>query len=594
MKLFSSLDLEFIQRSLGRKPGQSELKILYRVLEPVLTQREKIPTRFVQQIGTTDQNVQIEIRNVTDTGKWASAKYLIRDCVLQGFWPAQVSFVWLFHPTKACLNRIHDTETTLTKHFAPAITHHASQGALRKKSGKVIVIAIMNKEPYSRKVTSGQLLGYVKIPKPGKTLMNEKRIMKVLSGYDRFVSGISLLGNYGDDLHHLLSAIPRTTSIELDFPEKYKKGDGLIISEGVSDYELKNKFSDCGYEYQRIGKIKNDLQHNLYLGDGHKMKWPLVVTQISIHGKEDKLVVTEKAQTPLKKKKARKPNVLQVLKVMIAGGHAAVGSDKLLDDGSGRNVEIVGNEIGQSSAHSLFHGSRSVADVVRKLAVKGSDIESIDIISNVDNPQFLAGQQSVIHTFGLRQISKNNFINDLLPGQHQVIGIGNASTIIENLIVESDFISLLGSIKGELGISLYQELTGLHSDDNEPVFDSTMEYNINQTLIQAVSSSVVKTVTNISKGGLAIALLKMYLNMKCEFGMKIHISRRLTPEELLFGESFGSALVLVGEKELMEFQRICMVHGIPCSTIGRLQPKKEITVNDLLKIRENFLSTLSP
>ena len=54
MKLFSSLDLEFIQRSLGRKPGQSELKILYRVLEPVLTQREKIPTRFVQQIGTTE------------------------------------------------------------------------------------------------------------------------------------------------------------------------------------------------------------------------------------------------------------------------------------------------------------------------------------------------------------------------------------------------------------------------------------------------------------------------------------------------------------------------------------------------------------
>ena len=110
--------------------------------------------------------------------------------------------------------------------------------------------------------------------------------------------------------------------------------------------------------------------------------------------------------------------------------------------------------------------------------------------------------------------------------------------------------------------------------------------------VEAVSSSVVKTVTNISKGGLAIALLKMYLNMKCEFGMKIHISRRLTPEELLFGESFGSALVLVGEKELMEFQRICMVHGIPCSTIGRLQPKKEITVNDLLKIRENFLNTL--
>ena len=61
---------------------------------------------------------------------------------------------------------------------------------------------------------------------------------------------------------------------------------------------------------------------------------------------------------------------------------------------------------------------------------------------------------------------------------------------------------------------------------------------------------------------------------------------------MLFGESFGSALVVIGEKDLMEFQRICMLHGIPSSTIGRLQIKKEISVNKLLTIPEKVLKTL--
>jgi len=119
-----------------------------------------------------------------------------------------------------------------------------------------------------------------------------------------------------------------------------------------------------------------------------------------------------------------------------------------------------------------------------------------------------------------------------------------------------------------------------------------MEYNINQTLVQAVSTDVIKKVTTISKGGLAISLLSMYLALERKYGIKTHISRKLKSEELLFGESFGAALVVVGEKELMEFQRICMTNGIPCSTIGRLQTKQEISVNDILKIPEIVLNSL--
>jgi len=61
-----------------------------------------------------------------------------------------------------------------------------------------------------------------------------------------------------------------------------------------------------------------------------------------------------------------------------------------------------------------------------------------------------------------------------------------------------------------------------------------------------------------------------------DFGTKVHISSKLSEEELLFGESFGAAIVLLDEAKLMEIQRICIANGVSCSTIGRLQEKKEL------------------
>ena len=61
MKLFSKLDLEFIYRSMGRKPNKKELIILHDVLEPILIQRKYLPARFVKQIGLIKNNFHFEI-----------------------------------------------------------------------------------------------------------------------------------------------------------------------------------------------------------------------------------------------------------------------------------------------------------------------------------------------------------------------------------------------------------------------------------------------------------------------------------------------------------------------------------------------------
>ena len=592
MKLFSSLDLEFIKRSLSRNPSKKELKILYQILEPVLHQREMLPPRFVQQIGPVDQNVKIEIRDVKDSGHWISPNYLIRNCVLHGSWPIQLSYIWLFKPSKVCLANIQYFEEKMTESFSPSLTHYFSHDAPKQKTGKVIVVASMEKESFSQKIIPGQLFGYVSIPKPGKSLMNEKRIMNIIKNYNPFVTGLSLSGNCGNDLRRILSLVPQKVSLNIKFPNKYKRGDILFLSNGRRDNELNRLLSEQGYVYDRIGSIEDDLFHTLNFGDDQERKWPVSITRISIHAKENEQLENEINSKSNFSKKSKKINTLKIVKEMIVKGNLTLKPDAIIEKGFKRNVKIVRHQTIKSFEHSLFNGTRSIANVVRQMAMMGSNIESLSLISNIDNSQFLTGQQSVISSFGFKNVNKNYLNKELLPNQHQIIAIGNKSEHSGSEILDSDFISLLGSAKGELENSLFQDLTGQTIEHNAPVFDSTMEYNINQTLVQAVSTDVIKKVTTISKGGLAISLLSMYLALERKYGIKTHISRKLKSEELLFGESFGAALVVVGEKELMEFQRICMTNGIPCSTIGRLQTKQEISVNDILKIPEIVLNSL--
>ena len=592
MKLFSKLDLEFIYHSLGREPSRKELIVLHDVLEPVLMQRRQLPARFVNQIGPIKSNIHFEVRDVQPNGNWDSKNFLIRDCALHGSWPVQISFIWFFKPSRVCLKNIHTIEKNLTDSFQPVITHHSNFDSFQKKSGKVIVIAILSNEISLRNVKTGYHLGYVKIPKPGSTLMHEKRIMNILNGYDNFVTGFSLQNNHGSDFRHLLNLIPASTAIDITFPRKYKKGDGIIISKGVNDFKLKNIFIDAGYEYQKVGKIQSGSNHVLDFGDGQTKNWSRDVMQISIHAKDEDTMARKHKINPEKKLRPKKVSLVNVVKKMIAAGFPDNLKNRLLYDGLGQKIKIGAKHIYQSNEHALFYGSRSVADVVRQLAMEGSNVNSISLITNVDDLTFLSGQQSVIHAFGLRALTQTHFLHNLEQNHHQVIGIGEKIDQKELALTESDFVSLLGNVKGELGHSLYEEVTGIDSDQAQPIFDTTLEYNINQALVQAFSTGVIKKVITFSSGGLTTALLGLYLKLNCQYGIKIHISRKLKQEELLFGESFGSALVVIGEKELMEFQRICMLHGIPSSTIGRLQIKKEISVNKLLTIPEKILKTL--
>ena len=198
-----------------------------------------------------------------------------------------------------------------------------------------------------KNVSSGHFVGHVKIPKPGSTLMHEKRIMNILNGYDSFVSGFALQNIHGSDLRHLLNLIPTSTSIDFTFPGKYKKGDGIIISKGVSDFKLKNIFIDAGYEYQKVGKINSETNHVLDFGNGQSKKWPRDVMQISIHGKDEDSIAARYEIQPERKKRSKKASLVNVVKKMIAAGFPNNSKDELLYDGVGQKIKIGAKHIYQ-------------------------------------------------------------------------------------------------------------------------------------------------------------------------------------------------------------------------------------------------------
>ena len=593
MKLFSKMDLEFIQRSLGRNPGKKELNILYKAVEPVLKLRDRIPARYFSQEPTDiHQSLRYELREINIQGQWTGTHYLMRECSLLGVWPKQLSFIWLFEPPKKTIRKIHDFEKNLTHEFAPVITHHLALDAPRKKGGKVFALAILGKNNPRKKVHSQQLLGFIKIPKPGKTLINEKKIKYILNQSALCVEGIALDGDHGKDLRKLLNKIPNSASLDLAFPKRYKKGDGIIILQGTSDSAVKDLLNEMSYEYQRVGCIRSEPVHTLYFSDVHERRWPKGLTLISVHGKDIAHSTIKPATERLIKHSSKKPALLTIIKKMIKAGYPKVTKKQNFGDTQQKIIQVSDMRFLQTGRDSFFYGIRSVADVVRKIALDGSHIAALRIMSNVDDFRFLEGQQTVIHSFDLKNKADTHILDTFELNQHQVIGLGSFTEPVEFNHDTNDFLVLLGGVKGEMEDSLYEEISGICHFGGKKSFDSVMEYNINQALVQSVSYSIIKNALAIEKGGLVCTLLALYRYLESQFGIKIHITSRLKTEELLFGETYASALVLIGERELMEFQRICMLHSVPCSTIGRLQLKKVISINNQLIIPEKILNLL--
>ena len=240
-------------------------------------------------------------------------------------------------------------------------------------------------------------------------------------------------------------------------------------------------------------------------------------------------------------------------------------------------------------------GKIAFSNAVRSVRCVGADPIGVMIQNTFStNPESLAdsvslnqSQEIAIEHFKLSVISKSiNLDSETISQDISVIGkIPDKGTILFPGFKQiGHFISILGSHRGDLTGSVFQQCFPKKVENQFVTIDLTMESKLGEVLQLGIESNLIQTATNVGRGGLSTAIVSNLVNCTNEFGARIHLSRKLKSEELLFGETHGLILISLREEDIMEFERICMNIGVPCTTIGRVTNTGRLTFNDLIDI----------
>ena len=94
---------------------------------------------------------------------------------------------------------------------------------------------------------------------------------------------------------------------------------------------------------------------------------------------------------------------------------------------------------------------------------------------------------------------------------------------------------ILGSHRGELGGSEYLRLNTKKVVGPPPAVDLKVEPKLRDIVLMAHSVDLIESAIDISSGGLTTALAHCLLNSPKGTGVRIHMSSKITDQELLFG-----------------------------------------------------------
>ena len=233
----------------------------------------------------------------------------------------------------------------------------------------------------------------------------------------------------------------------------------------------------------------------------------------------------------------------------------------------------------------------AISNIARQLACAGirpevcSGFLKIPEDKEREKNSFLKGTQDAGKYLNLNIDNLSFEIREDVPhGEFLAAGIYTRNELLPNTFGSKDlFISLLGSHRGELGGSRYLHLLNQENKGNRPVVDLLMESRLQEAVLTGIHGGLIQSARAIGRGGVALAIAKSF-EKKSNLGARIHFSRKLKTEELLFGETQGLALVTIKENDLMEFERICMTIGVPATTIGRVTGDGFYTFNKSIKL----------
>lgn len=130
---------------------------------------------------------------------------------------------------------------------------------------------------------------------------------------------------------------------------------------------------------------------------------------------------------------------------------------------------------------------------------------------------------------------------------------------------------LLGTTRGELDGSAWDDVANAHLGGLPPQVDLEAERRLAEVLVRASRDGLVDAAHDLSEGGLAQALVES--SLRFDVGVQVDLEplcRRdgVTPFEALFSESTARAVVAVPRSEEVRFTDLCTARGVPVLRLG--------------------------
>jgi phosphoribosylformylglycinamidine synthase II len=156
---------------------------------------------------------------------------------------------------------------------------------------------------------------------------------------------------------------------------------------------------------------------------------------------------------------------------------------------------------------------------------------------------------------------------------------------------DGDLIFLIGENEEELGASEY--LHTIFGKTTGPVPNLNLHYEkkIQETLLSAIKSGLIKSAHDISDGGLATALAECCIsNREKMIGATLYLDDSIRTDCLLFGESQSRVIVSTSKENGEKLVNLCIEQKVPISAIGRVGGEK-LVINDLIALPLSSLAS---
>ncbi|VAW01332.1 Phosphoribosylformylglycinamidine synthase, synthetase subunit [hydrothermal vent metagenome] len=254
-------------------------------------------------------------------------------------------------------------------------------------------------------------------------------------------------------------------------------------------------------------------------------------------------------------------------------------------------------------ANPYMGGKQAVAESWRNLIASGATPLAITDCLNFGNPerreimgQFVRaidGMSEACRALDYPVVSGNvslyNETNGVaIPPTPTVGGVG----LIPDISLRAsyakaeagDLLYLVGSTQGWLGSSIYaREMEGLCGHQPPPV-DLEAERTNGQYVLAAIRAELVRSVHDLSDGGLACAAAEMAIASGC--GMVVEPHETLPAHAWYFGEDQGRYLLNVSAVKLSKLQELSREFGVELTFVGEVIGDDIVLNSSRMKVSE--------